>query len=52
MGYDRALLIRLLEKNLDLIDLIDIIEAVNKHAFVEDLYAIRTLCYICGQSSH
>ncbi len=48
MGYDRALILRLLEKNPNMTDLVEIIEGVDKHKYVEDVFGLRSLCYICG----
>ncbi len=37
MGYEKALVVRLLEKNPDLEDLADVIDAVDNHRYAPDL---------------
>ena len=47
MGYDRMMLIRLFEKNKELEDLIEIIEAVENHKYVYEFDPLLEECYIC-----
>lgn len=55
MGYDRMLLVRLLERNLGLEELTDIIDAVENHKFAyNEGNLLNNECYICRKqkSSH
>ncbi len=47
MGYDRMMLARLLETNPGLVELTDIIDAVDNHKFASDFNSIKNECYIC-----